>query len=170
MKNRWAQGIEPRNFTWVLKGQLAVSERPGGYSINHRRVRRQEEIIWLRQAGFDRIVSLLPTTHNLHAYDEMEVVSSHLPFSMDEDPRTELPPLFATLQGWLDSNEKLLVHREEVGDELMGLVASYLMWSQRIASSSQAVTVVEHLLHKQMGPPGRRLVASHTAWATAGAR
>jgi len=67
MKNRWAQGIEPRNFTWVLKDQLAVSERPGGYSRNHRRVRRQEEILWLRQESFSRIVSLLPSSHNLYA-------------------------------------------------------------------------------------------------------
>ena len=60
MKGKWAAGIPPRNFTWVIKDHLAVSERPGGFSVNHRRVRRQEEIIWLRVQGFGRVISLLP--------------------------------------------------------------------------------------------------------------
>ena len=29
MKGKWAAGIPPRNFTWVIKDHLAVSERPG---------------------------------------------------------------------------------------------------------------------------------------------
>ena len=52
MKGKWAQGIQPRNFAWIMKDQLAVCERPGGYGANHRRVRRQEEIIWIREQGF----------------------------------------------------------------------------------------------------------------------
>ena len=41
MKGKWAKGIEPRYFAWIIRDQLAVSERPGGYARNHRRVRRQ---------------------------------------------------------------------------------------------------------------------------------
>ena len=52
MRGKWAAGISPRKFTWVVQDQLAVSERPGGFAPNHRRVRRQEEIIWLRVQGF----------------------------------------------------------------------------------------------------------------------
>lgn len=164
MKNRWAQGIEPRFFTWVLKDQLAISERPGGYSRNHRRVRRHEEILWLRQEGFNRIVSLLPSTHNLHAYEELDVVSSHFPYSEADDPRICLPPIYVTMQRWLDRGERILLHREELGDEIMGFVAGYLLWSKKIPSSTQAISVVEHLLQRQMGPSGRVLVAAHTAW------
>ena len=29
MKGKWAAGIPPRNFTWVMKDHLAISERPG---------------------------------------------------------------------------------------------------------------------------------------------
>ena len=29
MKGKWAAGIPPRNFTWVIKDRLAMSERPG---------------------------------------------------------------------------------------------------------------------------------------------
>ena len=52
VKGKWAQGIEPRNFRWVMKDVFGVCERPGGYGANHRRVRRQEEIIWVREQGF----------------------------------------------------------------------------------------------------------------------
>ena len=168
MKNRWAQGIPPRNFTWVLKDQLAVSERPGGYSRNHRRVRRHEEILWLRQEGFNRIVSLLPSTHNLHAYEELDVVSSHLPFARTDDPRTCLVPIFEALQKWLDAGERLLLHREELGDEVMGVIAGYLLWTKRLPSSNQAISVVEHLLERQMGPPGRELIAAYPSWVPSG--
>ena len=36
MKGKWAAGIPPRNFTWVIKDRLAMSERPGGFAPNHR--------------------------------------------------------------------------------------------------------------------------------------
>ena len=38
MKGKWAAGIPPRNFTWIVKDQMAVSERPGGFAPHHRRV------------------------------------------------------------------------------------------------------------------------------------
>jgi len=167
LKNRWAQGIPPRNFTWVLKDQLAVSERPGGYSRNHRSVRRHEEILWMRHEGFTRIVSLLPSTHNLHAYEELGVVYSHVPYSATDDPRTCLPPIFRSLQTWLDNGERLLLHREELGDEVMGVIAGYLLWSGRLASAQQAISAAEHLLKAQMGPPGRELVAAYPSWSDA---
>ena len=41
-------GLKPREFVWVIAGRLAVCERIGGYGFQHRRVRREEEITWLR--------------------------------------------------------------------------------------------------------------------------
>ena len=62
MKGKWARGITPRFFAWIIKGHLAVSERPGGYARNHRKVRRHEEILWLRGRGLHpgRVVAPLP--------------------------------------------------------------------------------------------------------------
>ena len=71
LRGRWALGITPRNFTWILKDKLAICERPGGYGENHRRVRRQEEIIWIRENGFGCVVSIIPAPHNLHNYEEL---------------------------------------------------------------------------------------------------
>jgi hypothetical protein len=159
VKGKWAKGIEPRFFAWVLKDQLAVSERPGGYARNHRRVRRQEEILWLRSESFTRVVSLLPSPHNLHAYDELEMRWSHVPFGPQDDPRNVLPELYAQLHEWLGAGERLLLHQEELGDRLMGIVAGYLIWCHKLPAPPQAITLVEQILHRQMGPVGRELVA-----------
>ena len=59
LRGKWALGIQPRNFTWILKDKMAVCERPGGFGSSHRRVRRQEEIIWIRENGFNYVVSLI---------------------------------------------------------------------------------------------------------------
>ena len=159
MKGKWAKGIPPRFFAWIIKDRLAVSERPGGYARNHRRVRRQEEILWLRGEGFTRVVSLLPSPHNLHAYDELEMTWAHFPFGPHDDPHQVLPELYKQLRDWLASDERLLVHQEEFNDRLMGVVAGYLRWSGLIGDGPRAITVVEQILHRQMGPEGRELVA-----------
>lgn len=159
MRGKWAQGIEPRNFAWIVKDKLAISERPGGYARNHRRVRRQEEIIWLREQGFTRIVSLLPSNHNLHAYDELGMPWSHIPFSGTADARAVLGELYAGLRDWMAAGEKILLHQEELSDRLMGVVAGYLLWTGMLQSGPQAIAVIEQIVQRQMGPPGREIVA-----------
>jgi hypothetical protein len=159
MKGKWAKGIPPRFFAWVIKGKLAVSERPGGYARNHRKVRRHEEILWLRGEGFTRIVSLLPSPHNLHAYDELDMNSSHVPLGPHDDAVAVLGALYAQLRDWLASGERILLHQEELGDRLMGVVAGYLRWTGMVPSGPKAIAVVERILGRQMGPPGRELVA-----------
>ena len=120
MKGKWATGITPRNFVWVIKDHLAASERPGGYARNHRRIRRQEEIIWIRNMGFSRVISLLPSPHNLHAYDELDVKWEHVPFPPHADARSILADLYPRVRQWLAEGEKLLIHQEEFGDVLSG--------------------------------------------------
>ncbi len=159
MRGKWERGIEPRNFAWVIRDQLAVCERPGGYARNHRKVRRHEEILWLRNQGFTRIVSLLPSSHNLTAYDEVGVPWSHFPFGASADAKSSLTELYTAIRSWLGAGEKIIVHQEELGDRLMGVVAGYLLATRLIDTGPHAVTVVEQILRRQMGPPGRELVA-----------
>jgi hypothetical protein len=158
-RGKWAKGIPPRFFAWIIKDRLAISERPGGYARNHRKVRRHEEILWLRSEGFTRVVSLLPSPHNLHAYDELEMTWSHVPLGPHDDPAHVLPELYGQIRDWLGAGERVLVHQEELNDRLMGVVAGYLRWSGMVPSSPQTVAVVERILHRQMGPAGRELVA-----------
>jgi hypothetical protein len=168
VRGKWAAGIAPRNFTWVVQDQLAVSERPGGFAPNHRRVRRQEEIIWLRVQGFTRVVSLLPSSHNLAAYEEGELAGSHFPLGPGGDLREALAELYANLDTWLQSGERVLVHQEELGDRVLGVVAGYLMWSGRLPGGAQSIAAVEQLAGRQMGPVGRDLAAQAVGLAGPG--
>ena len=160
MKGKWAAGIQPRNFIWVIKDRLAISERPGGYGRSHRRVRRQEEMVWLRENGFSRIVSVLASPHNMSAYEEFGLPATNLPFGMHDDPRETLPVIYQQLQAWLGRGERLLVHGEEVGDRLLGIIAGYLLWTGTLESGPQAVTVIEHLAHRELTATGRELVSA----------
>ncbi|HVX23067.1 MAG TPA: hypothetical protein VHB02_17115 [Acidimicrobiales bacterium] len=158
MKGKWAAGIPPRNFTWIIRDRLAVSERPGGFAPNHRRVRRQEEIIWLRVQGFTRVVSLLPSPHNLHAYDDEGLAYAHYPLSPVSDPRQTLTECYQDLERSLGEGMRILVHQEELGDRVMGVVGGFLIWSGRLPTGPQAVALMEHLVGHQMGSTGRELV------------
>lgn len=159
MKGKWAAGIPPRNFTWVIRDRLAMSERPGGFAPNHRKVRRQEEIIWLQVQGFTRVVSLLPSSHNLQAYEEKELASVHYPLPASGDVRTVLAEVYRDVHTRLANAERILVHQEELGDRVAGVIAGYLLWSDRLPSGPQATTVLEHMTGHPMGPAGREVVA-----------
>ena len=162
IKNKWARGIVPRYFHWVLDQKLAVSERPGGYARNHRPVRRQEEIIWLREEGFNRVVSLLTSPHNLHAYEQLGLAASHIPYPPGADPREMLPELFDALDGWIAAGEKVLVHMEELSDQLMGIMAAYLLHAGFPGSHAQVIGFVEQMVGRPMGPQGRLVVQAVT--------
>lgn len=159
MKGKWAQGIVPRNFGWVIKDQLAVCERLGGYGDNHRRVRRQEEIIWVKEQGFARVISLLASPHNLHAYDELGLEWKHYPFGAHDDPATALEPFWRELGPQLAAGEKVLVHHDELGDRVQGAVGGYLAYAGLVPELPRAVAIVERVLGRHLGPPGREIVA-----------
>lgn len=159
MKGKWAQGIKPRNFAWVITDRLAVCERPGGYGANHRKVRRHEEIIWVREQGFTKVISVIRAPHNLHNYDEMDMRWLHRPFPAHEPIDRYMAELLPELKVLLGAGEKLLVHGEELGDRVQGLMAAFLRWSGMIPDEPTAVTAIERLLSRQLGPPGRELVA-----------
>ena len=158
MRGKWERGIQPRNFAWIIKDKLAVSERPGGYARNHRKVRRHEEILWLRNQGFTRVVSLLPSPHNLYADDELGGTWSHFPFGTGADARTVLLDLYDQLKAWIGSGERILLHQEELGDRLMGVVGGFLLYGGLVDTGPNAVTIVEQMLQRQMGPGGRELI------------
>ncbi len=158
VKGKWAQGIEPRNFKWILKDQLAVCERPGGTGANHRRVRRQEEIIWIRENGFDLVFSLIVSPHNLHNYDELGVAWKHLPFPGPEVGKKGLHVIYTELHRMIDSGSRLIVHRDELADHVCGLLAGYLLWLGLMATPPEAIVAMEQLVTRQLGPLGRELV------------
>lgn len=161
MKGKWAKGIEPRFFIWVIKDRLAASERLGGYARNHRKVRRMEEIIWLQQHDFTRVVSLLDTPHNLHAYEEMGMPCTQVALGpAGGDLPVLLPEVYTTIADLLDdADERILIHLEEFGDRLLGVIGGYLLYTGLVETGPMAISVVERLTQRQMGPPGREIVS-----------
>ncbi|HKH26237.1 MAG TPA: hypothetical protein VKB11_03775 [Acidimicrobiia bacterium] len=160
MKGRWAQGLEPRYFTWVITGRLAASERPGGFARNHRKVRRQEELLWLAGHGFTHVLSLLDSPHNLHAYDEAGLAYEHVPLGRHDELAERLHDVYTTIARWLDNpEERVLMHHEEFGDRLLGVVAGLLLYSGLVHEGPHAIVVLEKLTGRQLGSVGREIVA-----------
>ena len=157
LRGKWALGITPRNFTWVLKDKLAICERPGGVGDSHRRVRRQEEIIWLRENGFGCVISIIAAPHNLHNYDELQLPYRHRPFH-SEHPDPYLTSLYTEIRELLNHGTKLLVHSEELGDRLIGVMGGYIRWSGLVDDPTQAIQVTERIAGRQLDPFARELI------------
>lgn len=157
-KGKWAQGIVPRNFKWVLRDQFAVCERPGGYGDNHRRVRREEEIIWIKQQGFTCVLSLIPSPHNLHNYDEHSVPYHHRPYGPHDTDPDLLADLYTEIRTLSSGEGKLLLHQDELGEIILGVVAGYLLWAGLVPTGPQTISLTERLLERQLGPRAREIV------------
>ena len=161
LRGRWAQGLEPRGFSWIIQDRLAASERPGGFARNHRKVRRQEELIWLVGHGFTHVLSLLDSPHNLHAYEEAGLAYEHIPLGRRDDWAVSLGRTFATLKKWLDDpSELVLIHHEEFGERLMGVLAGYLLYTGIVTEGPHAIVMMEKITGRELGAPGREIVAT----------
>ena len=154
LRGKWALGITPRNFTWVLKDKMAICERPGGVGDNHRRVRRQEEIIWLRENGFGCVVSIIAAPHNLHNYDELQLPYRHRPFNA-EHPDPYLKALYTEIHELLKHDTKIMVHADELGDRLIGVMGGYIRWSGLVDEPTHAIQVTERIAGRQLDPFAR---------------
>ncbi len=160
LRGRWAQGLKPRNLTWVIQDRLAAGERPGGFARNHRKVRRQEELIWLKVNGFTHIVSLLDSPHNLHAYEEAGLAFAQVPLGPHDELPTRLAAVYKTLGDFLDDpDEKLYVHHEEFGDRVVGVLGGYLLYSGLVGHGPHAISVMEKLTQRSLGPDGLEIFA-----------
>ncbi|HTO00852.1 MAG TPA: hypothetical protein VL068_09285 [Microthrixaceae bacterium] len=157
-KGKWAQGIQPRHFHWVIKDQLAICERPGGFGSNHRKVRRQEEIIWIREQAFDLVVSVSAAPNNLHSYDELGVKWRHWPLASGEDLPRYLQQSYTELRRLLTDRKRLIFHQDELSDRLIGFLAGYLVWTSMVAEPPKAIALTEHIAGRQIGADGRQIV------------
>jgi hypothetical protein len=164
LRGRWAQGLRPRLFLWVIKDRLAASERPGGFARTHRRIRRQEELIWLHQQGFTKIVSLLDSPHNLHAYAQAGLAYEHLPLGRRDQLPERLPAVYGRLESLLaEERARLLVHHEEFSELMLGVLAGYLYCARLVEDGPQAVLVMERLSGRELGARGREVVTAALA-------
>ena len=150
-------GLEPRDFTWVVQSRLAVSERIGGCGFQHRRVRREEEIAWLKNAGITSVLSLLDGNQNMAAYEESGFATYHEPLSalVPEMVRRVFVALDAALAS---SGAVLLIHRDVVDDAVAGVLAGYLVHSGLIDDPIVAMAAIQEILKRPLGPEARAII------------
>jgi hypothetical protein len=151
-------GLEPRGFRWVIKDRLAVSERVGGYGFQHRKVRREEEIVWLQDHGIDTIVSLLGSNQNSMAYEAAGLRFLSAEADIDIEPE-DAGAVFAVIaEALAPPTAVVLVHRDTIDDTLGGLLAGYLIHSGMLEDPIVATDVIQRILGRAIGPEGRRLI------------
>jgi hypothetical protein len=158
VRGKWAAGIEPRSFTWVFKGRLAVSERPGGSTLVHRRVRRDEELLWLKRQGFTRVLSILPAMQNIQAYSEHGLGVGHYALRQGAGQKEVLLACYRDLRDSLNGDAVVLLHGDEVSDRLLGLIAGYLVWTGRVTTDTLAIAMTEQRFKVSIGPEGRAIL------------
>jgi len=155
-------GLEPRGFKWVIAGRLAVSERIGGYGFQHRRVRREEEIIWLVEHGIDTVVSLLPSNQNRAAYESGGFRFFGRPIEEALEPEEALE-VFDLLDEALEpKSASVLLHRDLIDDTVVGLLGGYLVHCGLIQDPILAVTIIQEISGRPLGPEGRALIPTGT--------
>lgn len=158
LRGKWALGIQPRDLIWIIKDKLAICERPGGFGANHRKVRRQEEVIWLRENDFHCIVSVSGAPHNLQTYEEIGVPYRHVPILLSTDIDQWCRGFFAELNRLLAAGKRTVVHAEDVNDQLISVMGAYLRWLGVVNEATEAVTLIERLANRALEPSARSLI------------
>ena len=153
-------GLKPNDFHWIIEGKLAVSECIGGGGLTPRKIRREEEIQWIKSQGINAIFSLLDTDFNLKNYQEVGFRTYHYPLS--EDVHTEsLNIIFEAIKEALsDKERKLLIHREYLDEEVPGILAGYLIYSKLLDDPIFSRTILEKILEKPLSPKAIALIPS----------
>jgi hypothetical protein len=124
----------------------------------HRRVRRDEELLWLKHQGFGRVISILPVMQNLSSYFEHGLTASHYALRGGPQQREVLEACYKDLAASMQNNVTVLLHSDEVSDRLLGVIAGYLVWTKKVPTTSQAIALVERLFKRSIGPDGRTVL------------
>ncbi len=151
-------GLEPRGFKWIIAGRLAMSERIGGHGFQHRRVRREEEITWLKDQGINSVLSFLPSNQNQAAYESAGFRVFHRVIDAELEPE-DVTEIFDAFDEALEPRgASLLVHGDLIDDVIVGLLGGYLVHGGLIDDPIVATSVIQEISGRPLGPEGRRLI------------
>ena len=155
-------GLRPNDFYWVIQGKLALSECIGGKGMTPRKIRREEEIQWLKGQGINSIFSLLDSDFNLTSYQEVGFRTYHFPIN-EEIQDNALDTIFSAIKEALDDPEiRLLIHNEYLDEQIPGILAGYLIYSGLLDDSVLARTIMEEILGSPLSPQAIALIPNHT--------
>jgi len=154
-------GLKPNDFHWIIEGRLAVSECIGGGGLTPRKIRREEEVQWLKSQGINSIFSLLDSDFNLKNYQEVGFRTYHFPLGEEID-KDSLKIIFEAIKEALsDKDRKLLIHREILDEEIPGILAGYLIYSKLLKDPILSRTILEKILEKPLSPKAIALIPSN---------
>jgi len=154
-------GLKPNDFHWIIEGRLAVSECIGGGGLTPRKIRREEEVQWIKGQGINSIFSLLDSDFNLKNYQEVGFRTYHFPLGEEID-KDSLKIIFEAIKEALsDKDRKLLIHREILDEEIPGILAGYLIYSKLLKDPILARTILEKILEKPLSPKAIALIPSN---------
>lgn len=159
MTKKDVPGLEPRGFRWVIAGRFAVSERIGGSGFQHRRVRREEEIVWLKEKGINTVLTLLPAGQNKTAYEEagLRVIVHTVEGAPAEI--NNVAGVFNSMDDALNMRgASVLLHRDTIDETVAGLLAGYLIHCNLVADPIVATSLIQEILGRPIGPEGRGLI------------
>ena len=63
--------------------------------------------------------------------------------------------MYREIHELLRTGTKVIVHGEEVGDRIVGVMGGYIRWAGLIDDDTQAITVTERLAGRQLDPFAR---------------
>jgi len=65
---------------------------------------------------------------------------------------------FNELNGLLAAGTRVVVHAEEVSDQLISIMGTYLRWLGVVEEPTEAVTLIERLTNRALEPASRSLI------------
>ena len=65
---------------------------------------------------------------------------------------------FADLNSLLSAGQRIIVHAEEVGDQVVSVMGAYLRWLGVVTESTEAVSLIERLTNRRLEPASRALI------------
>jgi hypothetical protein len=65
------------------------------------------------------------------------------------------------LAAWLDdTSERVLIHHEEFGERLLGVLSGYLIYTGVLIEAPHAIVAMEKMTGRELGSLGREIVAT----------
>jgi hypothetical protein len=60
----------------------------------------------------------------------------------------------------MKNNVAVLLHSDDVSDRLLGVLAGYLVWSNKVETVPASIALIERLFRRSLGPDGREILMS----------
>jgi hypothetical protein len=117
---------EPRRIWWARPRKLCGLERPGGGGRAHRARRRVAEIAYLHGRGVRLVISVMPTRHNLSAYDASGLDWHHVPVAGAAEGAQALEELLSLLRRETRSRGAVALHGDSRTDLVAAVCAAHL--------------------------------------------